>query len=316
MANNRFLIPFVNPIRFYDTSLVASQKYLTKHFDDWQFKQRLYAWQQPEDYVQIWQTNDLINLQFEADFSLIVVELIDNYNRVKIALPALIGLPNADDVTLFSYQVSMRLADLDTGCYKIRITAGSGLYQKTYLSGCQLISSEPIKNSILMEYWHNRFHLDVMFETGIKFQYRVHGNWGFLEPGRKDEVFRDQRYNNELLNSKPFRTFPLNYGDEYGLPDDAIDLINLIWSCKYVNIDDKSWRAVEGGKFDFTSVPRYPKRGVKMMVEPGINRYSNIFSLQTDPNKRLISSIMVDAKMFGDTANQGSGNTVPVNYVE
>ena len=317
MADNLLYIPLLNPVKFFDVTRADIDKYFTKHFDDWMYPERLYDWQSPEDYCQIWQTDDIINLQFESTFDPIIVKLIDSNGVAAITLPALIGLPNIFYPNTWSFEVAMSLAGLPTGCYYLQITAGSGDNLKTLVSPCQYISDEPIRNSIIMEYWNSRFHGDVIFESGIQMQFRVHGNIGFLEPGRKDELYKDERYNPTILNSKTFRQWPVNFGDEFGLPDDIVDLLNRIWSCDNVLIDDKPFGITEGGKFEFTDIGNeYPKRGVRIVVEEGINRHSKIFSVDTDTNKKLTYGIMVDKKVFGDTSNQGSGNTVPVLTVE
>lgn len=318
MADNFLYIPFINPVKFFAADRAALDKYFTKHFDEWQYSERQYEWQQPEDYTQVWQTTDIINLQFESTFDPIIVELVNSNGESVITLPALVGLPNIFYSNTYSFEVAMSLASVTTGCYRLKVTAGSaGPTQKIYLSDRQYISEIPIENTLCLEYYNSRFHEDVVFETGVKFQYRVFGNIGFLDPGRKDEQYRDERYNPAILSSKTFRQFPVYFGDEFGLPDDVIDLLNRIWSCDNISIDNKPFGISEGGKFEFTEVDSsYPKRGVKLIVEEGINRHSRIFSIETDTNKKLNYGIMVDKKVFGDTGNQGSGNTVPIITVE
>lgn len=317
MADNFLYIPFINPVKFFDVDQEDLPKYFTKHFDEWEFPERLYDWQQPEDYVQIWQTTDIIPLQFESTFDPIIVKLLNSDGIAIITLPALIGLPNKFYPNTFSFEVAMSLADLPTGCYRLQITAGAaGPTQKTFLSNKQYISSIQIENSLCLEYWNSRFHEDVVFETGIKFQFRVHGYFGLLDPGRKDEQYRDEKYNPTILNSRTFRQWPVHFGDEFGLPDDIIDLLNRIWSCDNVLIDSKSFGISDGGKFEFIEIDTYPKRGVKLIVEEGINRNSKIFKIDTDPNKKLMHSIMVDKKVFGNTGTQNSDDTVPVITAE
>ncbi|MBK7885464.1 MAG: hypothetical protein IPJ81_17990 [Chitinophagaceae bacterium] len=318
MADNFLYIPFINPIKFFDVSQENLPKYFTKHFDEWKFRERLYFWQQREDYVQIWQTTDIINLQFESTFNPIIVKLLDKNGIAIKTLPALIGLPNKFFPNTFSFEVSMNLGEaVPSGCYRLKIEAGNpGPTQKILLSDWQYISSTPIKNSLCLEYTNSRYHEDVIFETGIQFQFRVHGNFGFLEPGRKDEQYRDQRYNPAILSSRTFRQFPVHFGDQFGLPDDIIDLLNRIWSCDNVMIDNKFFGIADGGKFEFIEVDKYPKRGVKLMVEEGINRNSSVFKVISDPNKKLMYAIMVDKKVFGDVGTQNSNDTVPIITVE
>jgi len=317
MADNYLYIPFLNPVKFYKTDRANLDKYFTRQFDDYPFAERLYQWQDPIDYVQPWQTTDIIKLQFTSTFDPIIVELVDSNNVAVITLPALIGLPNKYYPGTYSFEVSMSLAAVTTGCYRIKITAGTGDDQTTYISGWMYVSEEPFENpTIMLEYYHSRFHADVLFETGIQFQWRVYGHIGFLKPGRITEAYKDQKANPAILSSRSFRAFPVYFGDEFGLPDDEIDRLNAIWSCDNVSIDNKSFAAAEA-EFEFTEVDgRYAKRGVKLLVEEGINRHSSLFAVTTDTTKKLTYGIAVEAKVWGDTSNQGSANTVPILTVE
>jgi hypothetical protein len=314
--DNPIYIPFLNPVRFYDTARAVTSTYRTKHFDDFMFSERIYYWEQKEDYKRLWQTTDIIKLQFESTFDPIIVSLHDQYGVPKITLPALVGLPNKFYSNTFSYEIAMSLAGLLTGCYFLRLTLGtSGPDQLIYESPWQYISATPLEGTALFEYWHNRFHEDVMFETGIKFQMRLPCNFGRLKAGRTAETYKDQRKKPHLLNSKTFRQFPLAMGDEFGLPDDEIDLLNMVWGCNNVTIDRKFFVAA-ANEFEYIETKYQPKRGVSLLIEDGLNRSSKVIIKNVDTTKKLFYAITVEAKVFGDTSNQGSANTVPIITVE
>lgn len=317
MADNFLYIPELNPVLFFDVDRANLDKYQTKHFDDFPFEERSPSWMQIASYYQIWQVEDIINLQFESTFDPITVDLLDSNGTAVITLPALIGLPNRYLPNTYAFEVNMALSGLETGCYKLQITAGSGATQKILQSNWQYISATPLAETILMEYSHSRFHKDVMFESGIKFQLRVPGWIDYDRSGRslKQEVYKDQLYNPALLSSLSTKQIPVYFGDEFGLPTDITNLIEQIWECDNVLIDGKPFGLAEG-KLEFIDIEGYRKRGLKTLIEPGINRNSRIFAIDVDPSKKLITSIVVSAKVFGDTGNQGSSNTVPVYNVE
>ncbi len=317
MADNAIYIPFINPVKVYDPARAVTDTFLTPHFDDFEFEERLLPWQTAKNFYQVWQTTDIIKMQFESTFDPIIVELVDEHDAAIITLPALIGLPNKYVANTWSYEVSMSLATVTTGCWKLKVTAGSaGPSQKIFYSKWMFVSEETIPNTLLIEYWNTRFHEDVIFETGIKFQIRYYGFIGHLKPGRNMEVYKDQKLNPAVLSNRTFRQFELSFGDEFGLPDDEIDRLNRIWSCNNVLVDNKSLAAIEGNLFDIEAVEHYARRGVKMIVDEGINRGSKIFSVNIDPTKKLQYAINVEAKVWGDTSNQGSANTVPIITVE
>ncbi|MEO6550616.1 MAG: hypothetical protein ABIN94_21600 [Ferruginibacter sp.] len=314
---NEIWMPGLNPVMFYEENPVILDKYQTKHYGMFPFSKRLLPWQpQDETYVQIWQTTEVIRLQFESTFDTISVQLLDEDDNAIITLLAVLGLPHADIPYLFSYEVAMSLAGIDqTGCYRLRMTAGSGAGRRYFRSGCQYISIDPIPNSVCLEYWHSHFHKDVIFETGIKFQLRVPGHFKFLDKIRNDEKYRDEKFNPALLSSKSARQWPFYFGDEFGLPDEMIDLIDEAWGCDHVMIDNTFFTRTDE-KNEYIEIEDYPKRGLKIIVEEGINRSSRIFSIDIDPTKKIISTIMVEAVVFGDTSNQGSTNTVPVFNIQ
>jgi hypothetical protein len=318
MADNFLYIPLLNPVRFYDVDRANLPNYFTKHLDDYPFAERLLNWHEPDQWEQIWQITDIIKLQFESTFDPIIVELVDEDGTAIITLPALVGLPNRYIANTHAYEVSMSLAEVPTGCYRLKITAGTGDGQKTFISGCQYVSATPFTfPNLLFEYSHPRFHEDVMFESGIVFQYRLPGHLQFMIPGRDTESFKDQKRNPTILSSRTFRKQEMVLGDDFGLPDEVIDLLNRIWGCQNVKVDNKYF-AAEEGEFELEDVghPIYPKRFVKIVVEEGINRRSVVHATETDTTKKLVYGIVVEAKVWGDTSNQGSSNTVPVNVIE
>lgn len=326
MPDNKLEIPELNPIIFYDINRANLSKYFTKYMQDYMFSERLYYWQQRTDYCQVWQVEDIIKLQFESTFDPIIVNLLDKYGNIVIALPALIGLPNIYEPLKYSFEISMSLAGLLTDFYYLQIIAGiNGPSQRILISDVQYISAVPLNNTLLLEYFNSKFHKDVIFETGIKFQYRVYGVFGFLDKQRKDQQYRDQKYTPALLKSRSAKQWPVHLGikpenilykvDDPGLPDDVINLIDEILSCDNVYFDNKLMGLADGSKIEYITVDdagNYPKRGLKIILEEGINRNSRLFGINLDPTKKLSVVINADAQIFGDTGNQGSGNTVPI----
>lgn len=315
---NIFSIPFINPVKFYSVTRENLPKYYTKHFDDYMFAERLSYWQSKEAFKRIWQKEDIIYLHFKSNFDTHSATLIDSRGiPVLPAQPTLISLPDEFNPGMFAFDLAFSLGDVTTsGCYRIKITLGSaGPTQEIIISDKMYISAVPIANSLLIEYWNSTYHEDCLFETGLKFQWRVFGSIGFLDPGRQEERYRNQRFNSTLLNSKTSRQWDMFFGDHNGLTDEDIDLLNRIWSCDNVVVDNKAFTAADGAKFEFIAVDRYPKRGVKLKVEEGINRNSKVFALGLDTTKKLFTTVSVEASVFGDLSNQGSSNTVPVYNV-
>jgi len=311
--SNFLYIPDINPSRFYDVDPLLVPQYLSRHFDDFSFANQIKSWEQPSRYFQKWQTSDIVRYQFTSNFDPILVTLVDKYDIARVSLNATQIRANKYMAGYYVYEVEISLATVPAGCYFVKIDAGTG---------AKILISEPIsvavewKNSLYVEYQNSRYHGDVIFETGIKFNFRVEGRIGRLFPGSKDVVYEDQKANPYTLSSTGFKSFDISYGGGKGLPDWVIDKLNLIWTCNSVTHDGKSFAKFEDTKFDLKDQDNYPMRGVRMRVREGINRGSKIFSADVDTNKKLMVVFQIDdSKIFGDLLDPGS-NVVAVEGIE
>ena len=317
MADNILYDPELNPIIWYEEDRAVTDQFQTPHFEDFPFNERGQDWLQSYPFSRVWQTTDIIELQFTSQFDPIIVSLLNSNGEEVITLPALIGLPNLDYPNTWIFEVSMSLAGLPEGCYRLKRLLGNSPDQKTQYSDWMYIA-DLIPGTIFIKYWHSRFYKDVVFESGKQFGMRVFGWIDYDRQGRKNkqEVYRDERYNNTILNSKSAKNIPLYLGDEFGQPTDVCNILELAFECDHVEIDDKPFGIAEGASIEYFDIEGYRLRGMHTVIEPGVNRYSRITTVTTNSNKKLTYGIMVDRKAFGDTSNQGSGNTVPILTVE
>lgn len=317
--DNTIYTPELNPVVFYRADRATTDGFQTAHFEDFPFGERGKDWLQTGRFKQVWQTDDIINLQFTSTFDPIIVTLLNTADEAIITLPALIGLPNIYYPNAFSFEVAMSLAGVETGCYRLQRTLGSaGPSQVIEYSDWMYISSDPIEDTILIQYKHSRFYKDVIFETGIEFGLRVPAWIDYDRQGRKSkqELYRDERYNQTILNSHSAKNVPVYFGDELGISTDIINIIELALECDSFKLDNKLMCVADGASLEYIDFESQRFRGMHCIMEPGINRSSRITSVDTDTTNKLTYGIMVDRKVFGDTSNQGSGNTVPVLTVE
>ena len=313
--DNFLYIPTINPVPFYNEDIVQPMAYQTKQFDDYNFDNRLQPWQMAAKYIRIWQTTDIISLQFEASFDPIRIELLNQYNQSVITLSALTKLPNKYIKGMYAFEVQLSLAGLQTGCYRLKASFGSGDGMLVMYSPKQYISSEPIADSILINYYNSKYFKDVIFETGIQFTVRVQGVIDDDKSTRslKQEQYRNQAYSNRILSSKSTRNVPVYFK---WLSADLSDLIEQIFECNNVMLDGKLYGLAENSKIEYLEADKYRLRGMKLMLEPNLNRNSRIYALNANTNYPLFVTTIVDAKVFGDTGNQGNSNRVPVYNVQ
>jgi len=313
--DNFLYIPELNPVWFFEKDKTNLPKYFTKHFTDYSPSQRRYSFQEKDKNIRIWQTTDIVYLQLESTFSPLILNLLNENGYAVISLSASASIPHLYLPDVYVYEFSMSLAGLQSGCYQFQLVAGTGIYQKIYLSCCHYIHDGILENTIMYEYSDTKkSNKDVMFATGIQFQARIPGYFGLIDPVRKDEIWRDQSYNNGLLNSKLSSQYPLYLGKGWeGLTEDEIKLLHHIYGCDTIYHDNKLFGLAEGGKIEYINIPRSRKRYMNLTVEEGLNRNSRVFQTIKDPNRRLIATVFADEKIVGA---QSGTNTINITNIE
>lgn len=309
---NEILISFLNPVRFYEVDPAWPAQYLTKHFDDFWQKEQLKNFETPVEYKQKWQTNDSFQLQYESNFALINLKVIDCEQNTIIDQNAVQIRANKYLPGYFVYENTVSWASVPAGTYYLLLTLG----------GTTQMISEPMEiatewpNTILYEYFNSTFHGDIIFETGIILKFRCESFITRLEPGNERTAYRDQKMNPTILKSVPWRGWKLQIGYPTGVPDWVIDLQNWIWSCDNVACDGKSFAVKDGGKFEETEFDKvYPFRSWSLDIQEGVNRYSKIVNPEVDPNKRLLVAGLMDSTLFGDTSENAGSNLVPIENI-
>lgn len=309
---NEIYISFLNPVRFYEVDPADPVQYLTKHFDNYWQKEQLKNFETPAEYKQKWQTNDSFPLQYESNFALINLKVIDCEQNTIIDQNAVQIRANKYLPGYFVYENTVSWASVPNGTYYLLLTLG----------GTTQMISEPIEvaeewpNTILYEYYNSSFHGDIVFETGIILKFRCESFITRLEPGNERTAYRDQKMNPTVLKSVPWRGWKLEIGYPTGVPDWVIDLQNWIWSCDNVACDGKSFAVKDGGKFEETEFDKvYPFRAWSLDIQEGVNRCSKIVNPEVDPNKRLIVAGLMDSTLFGDTSENAGSNLVPIENI-
>jgi len=315
--DNYIYTPELNPLIWYDEGRATTPYYQTPHFEQFPHAERGKPWLQGDVWHQVWQTTDIIYLQFSSTFDPIVIDLLNEEGFVVRSWVGLNKLPNREFPNLYVFEFALSLAGLITGCYSFRRTLGSGDGQKIQTTCCQYISADPLLNTIYIEYKNSKFTKDVLFETGIKFGLRLYGwiDYDKMKSEKKEEGYRDQRYTSKKTSSKSAKSIPVYFGDEMGLPAEKTNLVEEIYGLDEVTIDGAFFTLPPDKEFEYTEENGYRMRGMKAELEPGLTRYSRITKVNFDPQKKLMYAIAVDQHAISDTTGQGNNNVVPIYNV-
>lgn len=308
---NQIIIPDMNPVEFYEMTPAEVPQYISKPYGKYPFlvQNRNRKWLNQVGYKQKWATSDVTYLQFESNFEPIQLQVVDCHDIARLTQNSLQKRANKYIAGYYVYENTVSWATIPPDkTYWIKLILPDG---KVWIS-------EPIevkvihKNTLLLEYRNSRYHGNIIFETGIKFGFRVEATIGFLDPGSENIIYNDQKRNPTLLNSKTFRGWPLSIGGSRGCPDWVYDKLNNIWSCNEVTIDGISYARAGDGKFEFTTAERYLLRGSRMNIMEGINRGYKVAGVGIDPTKKLVVQFQLDGTVWGDISSQAGSNLVPI----
>jgi hypothetical protein len=312
--SNRIYIPIINPLKFVDDARANVAQYFTKQFDDFLFSEQIYDFQQPADGRQIFSLNDIISLQYSANFSPLQISFVSACDdAVWLTFTASSNIRNTYEPDYYLYEDNFDISALPVGSYYIKFEAGSPV-QKTLRSETFRITSN-IRNTLLFEYQNSSYYEDVIFETGIKFGLRVPGFLRYDEPGSQDVVYQDQNLNNTILSSNHYRNYKLFIGSPAGIPFWQIDRLDRIIGCDNFTIDGKPFSKPDGGKWEKAEEVDYPLQGWTIQLRESINRKSIIFDSEGNTSKKVIIVHNIDSKGFGDVFAPGQ-NVVPIIELE
>lgn len=297
------------PVHFVELNYAQAARYRTKRMENFRFQDMQKPWDNKLKYFQKWQTTDTVKLQFQSNFDPININIVNSCNGyVPETVAAQKVRVNRYLPGYYLYEASHSWALYNPGFYHMEIPLPD-----------RVLISEPMQvaqvweNTVLLEYFNTKYHIDIIFETGYKPQIRVEGSEGFLIPGSDNTVYEDQKNNPTILSSKPFNSFPYTYGGTRGMPDWMVNKIALIHTCNSVAIDNKYFTKPADSKWTFKTSERYKMRSMSAELREGLNRTAQVVQPGIDANKRLIWAYNIDPKvLFGLLSTNASSEVIRV----
>ena len=268
-----FRIPTLNPLPFYNPNYVVEPQYNNRNFDE-KVAESCYE-------IKRTRSDTAVKLQILSDYADVDLNFYVAYTRAfALNVPfTAIGIP-ITGATFKGYECTIDFSDLAEDIYYAEITF-TDENNVVHVRRTPLID---VKNehpdTILFEYWDVVNRLGVIFDTKIKFDFRVEGILRNYQPSSSDEDYVDQKYNSISLNSIPYRIFDLFIG-AFGIqqfPDWLIEKLNYIFACKLKSIEGEYYNKADGAKFEVTRPTQkddrgYPKITVIQDENLGIQEY-------------------------------------------
>lgn len=170
------------------------------------------------------------------------------------------------------------------------------------------------EDTILLKYRNSYNKFGIIFDTDIVFYTRVEGTIRNYEPKSNDEIYNDQVMNASKLFSIPYNIFTLFIGGDLGIPDYMIDLVNRIFSCDMIKIDDYWFEKVEGAEWSVERIDDYPFSVISINIMPAINNIAE--QIRIDEGEDLEPSETMIIQRYSNNYQDATGSIEIQNIFE
>lgn len=271
-------IALLNPARFIDISDINYS------FDGNFAVNQVLSYQNPKCYFQPWQLSDVLKLQvlsYDVPTNLLIRNADNDLVSAQaewIEKPIIIT-----GYTFKCYELEFPFVDLPVGkyYYTFELTNEDLDVVPFQSEGINVQESHP--NTLLMQYKNSINNFDVIFDTGIVFNFRVESAIKDYKPGNNRNVYNDQKVNLTLLSSVPFRKFKFYIGYQQGFPFWVMDKVNHIQSVDQVKYNNVYYQIIEGSEYETESNDDNSFIGGSIDVQPTTNNFSKYKVDPTDP---------------------------------
>lgn len=311
---NQLEIPVLNPLKFVPVNPNQDPAFYTKFSDDYIFEDTIYDWQEQVHRFQPWKQGDKIPLQFTANFEPLLVTTVDQFGNQVQGANATKVRANKYQPGSFLYETTLDTLGLPVGVYKSLITPAGSIGDQQKSEWFYVCPSN--YRTIMIQYWNIRYHADVIFETGIKFNFRIPGFFKDGDPGSMDVLYADQGLDQVQISSRTFTQKTLFLGIGNGIPPWMVEKMNAIFSCSNVMFDGKLFAKADSAKWTPFEQEGSIVKGYAIDVRPGINRTSRIINPTIDTTKKVTLVYNIENSVFGNVAPSGGQLVTPITSIE
>ncbi len=319
MADNIVDIPLACPIRFFPQEdpeypsfdnapaidIVPPQKRPVSYNDG----RQVYTQKWFNDGI----TNDIIALQISSTFSPVALDLLDcNGDVVNSYIPS---SPSNPAIllgwALYEWQLNPPL--MERYYWKLRVGVEDTL--EVFISEPQETIKD--KNKTLFFKYKNSFnYFDIVFGTGIEFQFRCEGRVGRIQPKMKGADWEDQPLNLETIKAKPFRMFPLIIGEDAGVADWVADKVNCILAMDTDFINGIQYTKPVEEELQPQEIGVWPWTSWTVNIRQTKNRRSLRRQNGNSPAEFFLVTYNIDTRLFGTMNAPPSTNPITIVSVE
>lgn len=280
----KFIIPQVNPLKFYHQSDVFNTGAFTqatygtfdpnlnnRSIDADFFARNIASWADKVQYCQPYQQGDRLVLMWLGEDTGPTGPYHIRFINCKGELVKTVAA-SYDALLPTGYRIwycKIPLWDVPEGKYFIQILCSGFLTVKDFF-----VISEPIEikethpGTMLSRYKNSYNDQGIFYEIdAIEFEYRMHARLTELNPSSKFNVYEDQPLNLQLLSGVPFREWKLAIGTESKpIPDYQMDKIERMLLSDTLELDGTLYTRTEGSKLEPGRTEKHPLSTVEITV--------------------------------------------------
>jgi|SRR5215211_717691 len=309
MADSNIQLIRAMPLTFRPANPVVIPQYMSKQMDKYKHTDIVPPHITNKLFIQPWQLSDTIRLQYKIDFGPIY---LNQYNCKGGRIGSKMFEQKQQDTynsKMFIWEVDYPLLNSEEGLGYFTLGLGNTNIEYFHSEPCSIYVSQ--ENTLLVQFWHNKFKEGIFFETGIKPELRIPGEIKF-NPESSSFGFIDQSYSVKLIYDIAYRKLTLKIGVKTGVPDNFIDKINRVIGCNNLWIDGIQYSKGEGSKLEATEYTNYSLRWWEIDLYEYENKYADNYTNEVIKTTRATILINVDTAGFGTS----SGGIVTISDVE
>lgn len=301
---NNFKIPFVTPFKFYKRAMAGI------HFDDKWYCKQIRSFEIKAIYRQKWIKSVKTKLQIESSLAPDDLKLLSKYGA---PVKQFVWTEVVTGGTYKIWETEYDVTDVDDDIYYLyqRVGFGETIEWEAV--------SEPIHiavahiNVIKFRYKNSFNKDDIAWTTGIDMTFMCEADIQDFEPDSDETDYINENHDTKTLDNIPSRQFQLYIGDTRngasGVAPYIVDILNRIFACDYIMIEDKRYDNKSGSKFKVTRVRGYPLIGASLELVESFNSQSLEFADTTPFADGFIAGYNIETGFFGP------GNLLPVQEV-
>lgn len=284
--------PLINPVKFVLVQPLLIPQYVSKHLDQWLYKNTIRDYEDNAPYHDKWLQDDSIRLQFISNFIPLTLKLFSCDGTEVYSVPLETKQQDFFNPSYYIRQIELDLATFDIGNYYLTIPEAGWISEPFEIA-------EEFPNSLYIEYSHSERYGGLIFDVPFEPAIRVPAVLKYQSPASKDTVYADQDESEVMLLSTPYRIWKFMLGGYRGVPPNRIDKIARIFGCDTLKIDGIDYTKNEGAAWEPIELDNYPMSGWSIEVREKINRDSLIYEDDIAIIGENNMMAVIDTKGFG-----------------